>query len=96
VRIKRLKERFAGNWDDVLGVKFDEQRLAVLKKHNSELSKTAYAASTALIHGPLPQIPVGKVLVLTPEMESLNKAVDDAEGILPTGGGTVRNTAGQS
>jgi len=97
VRIKKLKDRFAGSWHDVLGVKFDEQRLEVLKKHNLELSKNAYAASIAVLNGPLPMIPKeGKVLLLTPEVESLNKAVDDAEGVLGTGGDQVRNTAGPS
>ena len=32
-RIKKLKERFAGNWDDILGARFDEQQLEELKKH---------------------------------------------------------------
>jgi beta-N-acetylhexosaminidase len=96
-RIKKLKERFAGSWDDALGAKFDEQRLEVLKEHNSDLSKTAYAASIALISGPLPTISKeDKVLVLTPEMETLNKAVDDDESVLRAGGTRVRKTAGPS
>jgi len=97
LRVKKLKERFAGSWEEVLGAKLDEQKLDVLKKHNLELSKTAYAASIALVSGPLPTMPKeGTVLVLTPEMESLNKAVDDADGVLRTDGGQVRNTAGPS
>ena len=96
-RIKKLKERFAGSWADVLGAKFDRDQLEVLKKRNSELSNAAYATSIAMISGPLPKIPKeGKVLVLTPEMETLNKAVDDAEGVVRTGGGQVRNMAGSS
>lgn len=92
-RIKKLKERFVGSWDDVLGAKFDEQRLEGLKKHNSELSKTAYAACIALINGPLPKISKeDKVLVLTPEMQSLDKAVDDDESVQRAG----HNTAGSS
>ncbi|KIM77406.1 glycoside hydrolase family 3 protein [Piloderma croceum F 1598] len=98
LRIEKLKERFAGSWEEVLGTKFDEERFKDLKKRNEELSKYAYAASIALVNGPLPSIPKekGTVLVLTPEMESLNKAVDDAEGVLRTDGGQVRNTAGPS
>jgi beta-N-acetylhexosaminidase len=97
-RIKKLKERFAGTWDEVLDVKeFDEQKLEKLKARNSKLSRIAYAASIALTNGPLPTLPKeGTVLVLTPEIESLNKAVDDAEGVLRTGKGQVRNTAGPS
>lgn len=96
-RIKKLKDRFVGNWEDALGIKFDDARLEALKKHNLELSKAAYAASVAVIRGPLPIITKeDAVLVLTPEMESLNKAVDDAEGVLRTDGGQVRNTAGPS
>ncbi|KAH7868319.1 uncharacterized protein C8R40DRAFT_1135448 [Lentinula edodes] len=38
----------------------------------------------------------GKVVVFTPAMESYNLAVDDAEGVLRTKGGAVRNTAGAS
>ena len=98
LRIKKLKESFAGSWEEVLGMKFDEERFEELKKRNEELSKNAYVASIALVNGPLPRIPKeeGTVLVLTPEMESLNKAVDDAEGVLRTDGGQVRNTAGPS
>jgi len=38
----------------------------------------------------------GKVVLFTPAMESYNLAVDDAEGVLRTKGGAVRNTAGAS
>lgn len=96
-RIRQLKENFVGSWADALGSSFDESRLDVLKKQNMQLSNTAYAASVALIRGPLPTLPKdGKVLVLTPEMESLNKAIDDADGVLRTSEGQVRNTAGPS
>ncbi|KAH7911793.1 glycoside hydrolase family 3 protein [Hygrophoropsis aurantiaca] len=95
-RIASLKDTFAGTWDDVCHHELDEHILAQLVAKNANLSEQAYAASTALIRGSIPIInkETGPLLVLTPEMESLNKAVDDAEGLLRTGAGSVRNTAG--
>lgn len=97
-RVKVLKDRFAGSWQDVLGRSLDEAEVQKLKAANAELSRKAYTASIAVVRGPLPSIGLGaKVFVLTPMPESLNKAVDDADGVLRTGeGGTIRNTAGPS
>ncbi|KAF8438655.1 hypothetical protein L210DRAFT_3646904 [Boletus edulis BED1] len=83
-RIDELKTRFAGTWESVFG-EMDETRLAGLLEAHAKLSKRAYGASTAIIRGPLPEVRPGPVLVLTPEVESVNKAVDDAE---------EKNTAG--
>ncbi|KAF7970407.1 hypothetical protein HWV62_24211 [Athelia sp. TMB] len=95
-RVRALKEKFAGTWEEVLGNTLDETEVQRLKAVHAELSQRAYAASIAVVRGPLPTISPGvKVFVLTPEMQSLNKAVDDAEGVLRTAdGGHVRNTAG--
>ncbi|EGN94844.1 glycoside hydrolase family 3 protein [Serpula lacrymans var. lacrymans S7.3] len=95
-RISALKSEFAGTWDHVLNQEFDEQTLAALTIENAELSSSSYSASVALIRGPVPQILGldGDILLFTPEMESLNKAVDDAEGVLRNSTGQVRNTAG--
>ncbi|KZP30131.1 glycoside hydrolase family 3 protein [Athelia psychrophila] len=98
-RVRALKEEFAGSWEEVLSRMLDEAELQKLKAVNAELSRKAYAASVAVVRGPVSGIISGvkTVLVLTPEMQSLNKAVDDADGVLRTGeGGTVRNTAGPS
>ncbi|KIJ18197.1 beta-N-acetylhexosaminidase [Paxillus involutus ATCC 200175] len=94
-RIEGLKNKFAGTWDTVL-TDLDETTLAELVAKNKDLSVTSYTASTALVRGPLPDLRKlpGPVLVLTPEMESLNKAVDDAEGVLRSSSGQVKNTAG--
>ncbi|KAH7882140.1 glycoside hydrolase family 3 protein [Phlebopus sp. FC_14] len=94
-RIASLKANFAGTWDDALK-DLDEVTLAALTAANQQLSITSYAASTALVRGPLPdwENVVGPVLVLTPEIESLNKAVDDAEGVSRFNNDRVRNTAG--
>ena len=92
-RIVALKQKFAGTWDDVLGKLFDEEGMNVLQASNRILSKDAYAKSTALISGSLPVFSSGKIVVMLPPVESLNAAVDDAEGVLRTEKGHIRNTA---
>ncbi|KAF9238382.1 glycoside hydrolase family 3 protein [Melanogaster broomeanus] len=94
-RVEELKNKFAGTWVTVLS-DLDETALAEIIAKNKKLSVSSYAASTALIRGPLPDLSKlpGPIWVLTPEMESLNKAVDDAEGVLRSSSGQVKNTAG--
>lgn len=77
-RIDKLKARFSGTWKSALA-ELDEGGLAEIVEAHAKLSDRAYGASTAVIQGPLPDVGPGPVLVLTPEMESVNKAVDDAE-----------------
>lgn len=90
--ITALKRKFAGTWDDVLGNPFDEKAMNALQATNKKLSEEAYAKSTALISGSLPVFSSGKIVVMTPVVESLNAAVDDAEGLQRTEKGHVRNT----
>ncbi|KAG5634223.1 hypothetical protein DXG03_006053, partial [Asterophora parasitica] len=99
-RVEALKDVFVGGWKDVLGdddEKF-EKEWKKLKAANAELSKKAYRTSTAVLWGkeklPLKVAESKEVLLLTPAMESLNRAVDDADGVLRDGSGRVRNTAG--
>ncbi|KAG2076449.1 glycoside hydrolase [Suillus decipiens] len=92
-RITSLKRKFAGTWDDVLGSPFDEKAMDALQATNKKLSEEAYAKSTALISGSLPVFSSGKIVVMTPVVESLNAAVDDAEGVQRTEKGHIRNTA---
>ncbi|KAF9219338.1 glycoside hydrolase family 3 protein [Gyrodon lividus] len=94
-RIEGLKNKFAGTWNTVL-TDLDETVLAELIAKNRSLSASSYAASTALVRGPLPDLSKAPkpVIVLTPEMESLNKAVDDVEDVLRSSSGQVKNTAG--
>lgn len=83
-RIAALKLAYAGtSWADVFRP-LQEQVLVDLLTRNAHLSIAAYAASTTLIRGPLPVINDngGPVLVMTPVMESLNRAVDDNMPIL--------------
>ncbi|KAF8553626.1 glycoside hydrolase family 3 protein [Imleria badia] len=83
-RTDELKTRFAGTWEMALA-ELDERSLAEILEAHAKLSEQAYGASTAVLKGPLPEVRPGPVLVLTPEVESVNKAVDDAE---------EKNTAG--
>lgn len=99
-RIAALKDAFAGTWDDVLTPPLDLTAWEVLKNANLALSKQAYAESMTLIRDPQKVLPLpaneGPIMVFTPIMESLNLAVDDAEGLLRDAAGRLRNTAGPS
>jgi beta-N-acetylhexosaminidase len=98
-RIRVLKSKFAGSWADVLEQPLDVSKVSQLKSTNAELSLRAYSLSTSLVGDSssiLPLKAVDNIVVLTPENESLNKAVDDAEGVLRNGDGKLRNTAGPS
>ena len=98
-RIADLKLKFAGNWSDVLDPVFDSGRKIQLKSENIALSESAYLASTALIIDRTRALPIpkgGAVIFFTPENESLNRAVDDAEAVLRTKNGNIKNTAAPS
>ncbi|KAK7031366.1 glycoside hydrolase family 3 protein [Favolaschia claudopus] len=100
-RIDALKDQFAGTWDDVLREGDDEFRLEWenTKKDSAALSEKAYQMSIALLNNNNSTLPLKagqSVALFTPIMESLNKAVDDADGVLRTKDGKVRNTAGPS
>ncbi|KAJ7695108.1 glycoside hydrolase family 3 protein [Mycena rosella] len=102
-RIDALKDEFAGTWADVLGAPDGgESDFArewdAAKAASAVLSDKAYRMSTALVNGPgaLPLEAGRPVALFTPPMESLNKAVDDADGVLRTKDGALRNTAGPS
>lgn len=99
-RIAALKDAFAGGWDDVLTPLLDLEAWNVLKGASLALSKQAYAASMTLVHDPSKVLPLpeneGPIMVFTPVMESINLAVDDAEGVLRDAAGRLRNTAGPS
>ncbi|KAF7356842.1 Glycoside hydrolase family 3 protein [Mycena venus] len=103
-RIDALKDKFAGSWEDVLGGEQDEftAEWEQAKKDSAALSDKAYQMSIALLNGTranastLPLEAGQPVALFTPPMESLNKAVDDADGVLRTKDGKLRNTAGPS
>ncbi|KAH9034513.1 glycoside hydrolase [Lactarius pseudohatsudake] len=79
--IAALKDAFAGGWEQVLGREFsDEAGWARWKAAHVALSRQTYAASIALVRNPSAVVPLpktGATVVLTPRMESLNRAVDD-------------------
>ncbi|KAJ7623448.1 glycoside hydrolase family 3 protein [Roridomyces roridus] len=98
-RIDALKDKFVGTWEDVLGEKNDfAADWAKVKVDSVALSEKAYTMSTAIINnGELLPLKAGQpVALFTPPMTSLNKAVDDADGVLRTKDGKLRNTAGPS
>ncbi|KZT24916.1 glycoside hydrolase family 3 protein [Neolentinus lepideus HHB14362 ss-1] len=105
-RVRRMKERFAGSWEEVLGsaevldsAKEEWRKLNTENTELSQLSHRAYRASTAALSeapGVLPFKHEELVYVFTPQAESINLAVDDADGVLRDGSGRVRNTAGPS
>lgn len=101
-RIAMMKNKFVGGWKDVLG-KDDEEAFErewrKVKEINMRLSTKAYRKSCTIVWGSeiLPLKILGKeVILFTPEMEGLNRAVDDADGVLRDGAGRLRNTAGAS
>ncbi|KAJ7746895.1 glycoside hydrolase family 3 protein [Mycena maculata] len=102
-RIDILKDEFAGTWDKLeLDKPDDLQQFKIdwtkAKSESEELSREAYRMSTALLNGPgaLPLKSGQPIALFVPPMESLNKAVDDADGVLRTKDGALRNTAGPS
>ncbi|KAJ7173800.1 glycoside hydrolase family 3 protein [Mycena filopes] len=104
--IDALKDAFAGTWADVLPPSTSTYsssdnfaaEWARAKEASAAISTKAYRLSTALA-GALPLKPLARgtpIALFTPPMESLNKAVDDADGVLRTADGKLRNTAGPS
>ncbi|KAG7086853.1 hypothetical protein E1B28_002774 [Marasmius oreades] len=99
-RIKRLKEVVFGDvdpWKRALeGNSSFEEDWKRAKEESKRISEEAYGKSIVVIqdmNGILP-LKRGRTVLYTPENESYNKAVDDAEGVLRTKGGQLRNTAG--
>ncbi|KAI0742746.1 glycoside hydrolase [Daedaleopsis nitida] len=98
LRIASLKDHFTGSWDDVLAP-YQIDFVARLKDETQLLSRRAYAATIAHLPNSRPFAPlstVGPAVVFTPRMESLNRAVDDAESQLRDAAGNLRNTVGPS
>ncbi|KAJ8516298.1 hypothetical protein ONZ45_g6367 [Pleurotus djamor] len=101
-RIKAFKKRFVGTWDSPSPSTDDDHfriTWSSLKSKNQEISRQAYRSSVAIVNDPKKTIPLGdadQIVLFTPEMESLNRAVDDAEDVIRTERGYLRNTAGAS
>ncbi|KAI0341261.1 glycoside hydrolase [Trametopsis cervina] len=100
-RVQALKSQFAGTWDEVLSTPFDADKWAALKEANASISRQAYISAMTLLRDPKKTLPLQSqastpVLIFTPRVESINLAVDDADGVLRDGEGRLRNTAGPS
>ncbi|KAA1474062.1 glycoside hydrolase [Dentipellis sp. KUC8613] len=98
-RIAALKGKFAGSWEQALGTSFDMDKWLDIKAESEVLSRQAYLASVAVLQDKQSNLPLtqrGGIVVFSPQRESLNLAVDDAEGVLRTADGKIRNTAGPS
>ncbi|KAG5219582.1 glycoside hydrolase family protein [Salix suchowensis] len=102
-RIEQLKRDFAGSWDDFLSTSSPDEAFAAiwsqLLDENKLISQQGYQRSTTIIRNPPSVLPLSStdtVLLFTPIMESLNRAVDDAEDVLRTANGLLRNTKGAS
>lgn len=101
-RVKHMKNLFAGSWNDVLGEGDPDTEFEgiwkVLKRANLALSGKAYQRSCRVFWGsdmlPLNVSEQQEVLLFTPQIESLNPAVDDAEEMLRHRSGHLRNAAG--
>ncbi|KAF8064158.1 glycoside hydrolase family 3 protein [Lyophyllum atratum] len=103
-RVGKMKDKFVGGWKEVLGNERDEatfeQAWKILKAENKELSRKAYQMSSAVVWGkdklPLKIAKEKEIVLFTPTIETLNRAVDDADGVLRDPAGRLRNTAGPS
>jgi beta-glucosidase-like glycosyl hydrolase len=70
-RIQELKNKFCGTWQDVLTENWDQGDWVRLKSANSELSRRAYGASTAVIDDGKGILPLRKEIacvVFTPQV----------------------------
>ncbi|PPQ74880.1 hypothetical protein CVT24_003083 [Panaeolus cyanescens] len=94
-RVDEMKKKFAGkikeeNW---------AEEWKKMKAEHELLSNEAYRLSQRVVWGsemlPL-RLDQGHLVLFTPQMESINAAVDSEEGVLKNADGTVRNTAGPS
>jgi len=96
-RIRKWKRALGLEWDsERLQRKWDQAKWLEVKEESARISADAYNGVVVLVKPGPTLSPSDRVVVYTPAMESYNKAVDDAEGVLRTQGGAIRNTAGAS
>ncbi|KAJ3856078.1 glycoside hydrolase [Lentinula lateritia] len=96
-RIAKWKKALGLEWDLYAErVGWNQSAWDQLKDKNTALSLAAYKRTVVCLKEKEMLDGQGRVVVFTPAMESYNLAVDDAEGVLRTKGGAVRNTAGAS
>ncbi|THU93820.1 glycoside hydrolase [Dendrothele bispora CBS 962.96] len=97
-RVKKLKDWLGLTWDKVTREdEHWEKRWKELKRENAAIAEEGYRRSVVVRDGFVPlEKDLAKTTLYTPANESINLAVDDAEGVLRTKDGKVRNTAGPS
>ncbi|KAL0956287.1 hypothetical protein HGRIS_002445 [Hohenbuehelia grisea] len=104
-RITALKARYAGSWEAALpavdGITTQEdafkKQWSAMSENHKKLSVEAYKKSIYVEkRDALPLARGRPVLLCTPETESLNRAIDDAEELLRSEKGSISNTAGSS
>ncbi|KAJ3495147.1 hypothetical protein NLJ89_g10673 [Agrocybe chaxingu] len=93
VRIAAMKDTFTAGWDK-------EATYSDIHASHLELARDAYSKSTTVVWNAGNTLPLKmldkRLLLLTPAMESVNRAVDLGDSILKGPDGVVRNTAGPS
>ncbi|KAF8990263.1 glycoside hydrolase [Cyathus striatus] len=103
-RISTLKDVYAGTWKSLEASyndsSFDDSWKTV-KETNLNLARDVYSRTTAMVWNDNHVLPLKKiakssgVLLLTPQAESINRAVDTDEDMAVTNAdGTIRNTTG--
>ncbi|KIJ43009.1 glycoside hydrolase family 3 protein [Sphaerobolus stellatus SS14] len=100
-RILEFKKRFVEPWETAVNPHLDEGAFLELKRLGAAVQRDSYSKSIAVISDQDTVIPLrpsenDTVLVFIPQLESLNRAVDDAENIIRTADGKLRNTVGPS
>lgn len=102
-RIQKWKKVLGLEWGSArLSQSWDQAKWTQVKEESASVSAAAYDGVAVLVNPgttkdsePLLS-PDTSTAVYTPAIESYNAAVDDAEGVLRTQGGAIRNTAGAS
>ncbi|KAK7440070.1 hypothetical protein VKT23_017319 [Stygiomarasmius scandens] len=96
-RVNKLKDWLGLTWDKVTGEDGKwETQWQNLKEENAGIALEGYQRSVQVRDGFVPLDRNSPTTLYTPANESINLAVDDAEGVLRTKDGKVRNTAGPS
>ncbi|KAH8102727.1 glycoside hydrolase [Cristinia sonorae] len=96
-RIRKWKQALGLEWSSgKIRTSWDQTAWVKTKEESAKISAAAYAEVVVMVKPGPSLAPSHAVAVYTPAMESYNKAVDDADGVLRTQGGVIRNTAGAS
>lgn len=104
-RIRKLKERFVGSWEDVISPDLDMRAFEEQQHLSREVQQEAYSRSIAVVNDKNHILPIGgspsianseSIVLFTPALGKLNPAVDDPESFVRNADGVLRNTAGPS